>query len=131
MPYHNAYQLYRFDMMVNGGASVDFQFQRNPFVHKTQLVAVPPNEIVVIPEIFMITANSSETRGSFINCHFGFSFFTFSFTIRFNFWLEKNQKFDSILTFCNTTASKNLHFSSENAVKSLKWTRLMTKCSLC
>ncbi|CAG0887914.1 unnamed protein product [Cyprideis torosa] len=46
-------------MMVNGGTSVNFQIQRIPFLHMLKLVPVPPNEIVVIPNIVMRTAKDS------------------------------------------------------------------------
>ncbi|XP_062527907.1 teneurin-m isoform X6 [Bombyx mori] len=52
-----------FDLLVNGGGAVTLHFGRSPFKRSTQVVFVPWNEVVIIEEVVMTTADEKTGMG--------------------------------------------------------------------
>jgi hypothetical protein len=52
--------VFRFDVLVNGGGAVTLQFQRSPFLPLTRTVFVPWNQIVVLPPVAMQLSDDSD-----------------------------------------------------------------------
>ncbi|XP_048481184.1 teneurin-m isoform X4 [Plutella xylostella] len=52
-----------FDLLVNGGGAVTLHFGRSPFRHTSQVVFVPWNEVVIIDEVVMTTADDKANMG--------------------------------------------------------------------
>ncbi|XP_032511790.2 teneurin-m isoform X1 [Danaus plexippus] len=52
-----------FDLLVNGGGAVTLHFGRAPFKRSTQVIFVPWNEVVIIDEVVMTTADEKGNMG--------------------------------------------------------------------
>ncbi|CAG9563228.1 unnamed protein product [Danaus chrysippus] len=52
-----------FDLLVNGGGAVTLHFGRAPFKRSTQVIFVPWNEVVIIDEVVMTTADDKGSMG--------------------------------------------------------------------
>jgi hypothetical protein len=54
------FNVFRFDVLVNGGGAVTLQFQRSPFRPLTHTVFVPWNQIVVLPLVTMQLSDDAD-----------------------------------------------------------------------
>jgi hypothetical protein len=54
------FNVFRFDVLVNGGGAVTLQFQRSPFLPLTRTVFVPWNQIVVLPPVAMQLSDDTD-----------------------------------------------------------------------
>lgn len=58
--YNTWFNVFRFDVLVNGGGAVTLQFQRSPFRPLTRTVFVPWNQIVVLPPVAMQLSDDTD-----------------------------------------------------------------------